>query len=141
MDKFALLLRLNPERWPNWERQIVQNTDATVWFKTGPRLPEDIHPGIPVIVLGTGGLGVVASGKTSSNIEFRSDPDWQDASQEYQEECKQTENRVCVKIRRVSVALTELKKQPNIAKLDRRRKTTTWIASEQYQAIKELIER
>jgi hypothetical protein len=76
MSKYALLLRLNPARWPVWESHVITHPYAKVWFKTGRRRIDDIHPGIPVVVLGTNSLGLVACGETVTGVEFLSDPDW-----------------------------------------------------------------
>ena len=142
MIKYALLLRLNPTRWPTWARQVVSHLHAKVWFKTGRRRTDDIHPGIPVVVLGTNGLGLVACGETLTGIEFLPDPDWRDVAPEFQQECREPENRVCVKIKRVSVSLGDLQKQPLIANLHRKaRETTTWLKSEQYQTLMSLIQK
>jgi len=140
MKKHALLLRMNPHHWPNWEYRLQTELMTDVWFTTGRRLPEDIHRGISVVVLGTHGLGVVAFGETSSCVEWRSDPDWKESPPEYQDEGKKPKNRVCVKIRRVHILLPELKKQPRISNLYRSaRETTTWLSEEQYQEFANLI--
>jgi len=138
-NKYALLLRMDPSYWPCWEQKLLPESDKKVWFKTGRRRPEDIHPGIPVIVLGTKGLGVVAFGKTSTSIKHVPDPDWEEVDNQYQEECKKPENRVCVEIRRVQVPLSELRAQPLVANLHTARETTTWLSSEQHHTLMDLI--
>lgn len=134
MKKHAILLRLNPRHWPKWECKLAQGNDIDVWFTTGRRCTEDIHRGIPVVVLGTDNLGVIACGETSSCVERRPDPDWEESPLEYQPEGEKAKNRVCVKIRRVKVPLIAIKERPSIANLYRTvRETTTWLTEEQYQ--------
>jgi hypothetical protein len=135
MSKRALLLRLNPAHWPIWESVVLPDRDTQVWFKTGRLRPEDIQADIPVIVLGTSGLGVVASGTTSGGVEYQSDPDWQQAGADFQEEYKRPQNRVPVKIRRKNVSLEKLQDCTATAELHRRRETATWLDPDQYQAL------
>ncbi len=104
MKKHAILLRLNPQHWPKWDSKLAQGYDVDVWFTTGRRRADDIYTGIPVVVLGTDNLGVVACGETSSCVEFRSDTDWEESPLEFQSSGKINLNRVCVKIRRVRLA-------------------------------------
>jgi hypothetical protein len=138
-DKYALLLRLNPIHWPVWKKYITPDQEYSVWFKIGRRKSEEIEPGIPVVVLGTHELGILAKGETGTGIEFRSDPDWDQASQGWQEEYKRPCNRVCVKVKGVKVPLAELNKYPTLEGLHKRRETTTWLNSEQYYEIISLI--
>jgi hypothetical protein len=140
MSKQALLLRLNPDHWPHWEDMVLADRDFEVWFKTSRLRPEDVQADIPVIVLGTSGLGAVASGTTSSRVEFRSDPDWKQAGPAFQEEYRRPENRVRVKIRRIHVPLVKLKERPATAKLHHRRETATWLDQDQYQALCALMQ-
>ena len=140
MNKFALLLRLNPLHWPEWENTLAVDRVADIWFRTGRRRPEDILPGIPVVVLGTGGLGVVAWGETSTSVEFRPDPDWQESPPEHQVENMEPANRVCVKIRRVGIPLSAVQTMRSIANLSKTaRETATWLTQGQYQEFAGLL--
>ena len=139
MAKDALLLRLDPKRWPSWEWQVLADADTQWWFRTGRLLDEDLEAGIPVIVLGTRGLGVVAWGETLTGIEFRSDPDWQDVAPDFQSECRRSENRVCVNIRRTRISLEDLRNEPSVATLHTRRETATWLDSGQYETLRSMI--
>lgn len=142
MKKHALLLRMNPQHWPNWDSKLAHGFDVDVWFTTGRRRAEDIYTGIPVVVLGTDNLGVVAYGETSSCLEWRPDPDWEESPLEFQSGSKKNMNRVCVKIRRVKVPLSAIQEQPSIANLYRTaRETTTWLSEEQFQEFSNLINR
>ena len=94
MKKAALLLRLNPKLWPVWEDKIKEDLFQPIWFKTGRRIPSEIRKGIPVYVLATDNLGLVAFGKTSSKVQCIPDPDWKEVAPEYLEEYKLPENRV-----------------------------------------------
>ena len=142
MEKHAILLRLNPRHWPKWDSKLTQSHDTDVWFTTGRRRAEDIYRGIPVVVLGTDNLGVVAFGETSSCVEWRPDPDWEESPLEYQPEGIKAKNRVCVKVRRVSVPLSAIQEQPRIANLYRTvRETTTWLTEEQFHEFSNLISR
>ena len=126
-------------RWPVWKDKITQHSECEVWFKTGRRTPDVIRPGIPVIVLATHGLGIVAEGITSSSVELRIDPDWMEASAEFAEECKTPMNRVRVRVKRKHITLTALIAVPAIGNLHRRRETTTWLDEIQYKALASLL--
>lgn len=140
MKKHALLLRMNPQHWPKWNQTLMAEHRINVWFTTGRRRPEDITTGIPVVVLGTRNLGVIACGETSSSVEWRSDPDWKESPLEYQVEGKKAKNRVCVNIKRIQVELHKVKAQPRISNLYRSaRETTTWLTEEQYQEFVDLM--
>ena len=136
----SLLLRLNPKLWPVWTSRLSFDSYVDIWFKTGRRKAADLFPGIPVIVLGTHGLGVVAFGETVSSVESRPDPDWKEVSQEHQAAYREPTNRVCVKIRRVAIALQVIQEHPSIANLHRTaRETATWLTAEQYREFSSLI--
>jgi hypothetical protein len=92
------------------------------------------------VVLGTGGLGIIAMGATTSGIELRSDPDWEETAVEFQVDCQRRENRVQVAIRRAIIPLSELQSRSLVADLYRRRETVTWLTSEQYEVITSLSE-
>lgn len=142
MSDFASPSRLNPSHWPDWSSKLDKEKYTDIWFITGRRSVADICPDMPVVVLGTNNLGVVAVGMTSSNVEFCSDPDWEESPPEHQLEGKESKNRVCVKIKRVDVTLRAVQDCPSIAILYRTaRETTTWLTEEQYQDFFDLIER
>ena len=139
MKKSALLLRLNPNHWPAWQERLKDDSFQSIWFKTGRRIPSEIRKGIPVYVLGTGGLGLVAYGETSSKVERIPDPDYKEAPPEKQEEYKLPENRVCADIKKISIPLTEINQHPALKELHTRRETTTWLTEEQHEILKSLI--
>jgi len=140
MSAYALLHRLSPNHWPTWESTIVPDQNAEVWFRTGRRRAENIHPGIPVVVLGTEGLGVVGYGETISGVKFRPDPDWRGAAPEYQKGYRKPDYRVCVSIRRVRVPLEKIRSRKSISRLHRTaRETTTWLRSDQYHELMLLV--
>jgi len=99
VDKYALLVRMNPKFWPAWERYIGPGHESHVWFEIGRRIPEEIHAGLPVVVLGTSGMGILATGETASAAEFRADPDWAEAAPSEQAECKEPRNRVRIRMK------------------------------------------
>jgi hypothetical protein len=142
MRKFAILLRLNPQNWPIWDTELNEDSYTNVWFTTGRRIPSDITPDLPVVVLGTDGLGVVAWGKTSTYVEFRPDPDWQQSPPEHQPDLQAPENRVCVKIKRVQIPFHLVQATSSIANLHRTaRETTTWLTEEQFGDFSDLLQR
>jgi hypothetical protein len=132
----ALLLRLNPNHWQGWETKIERQKEA--WFKLGRIDPNSILPEIPVVVLGTNGIGVVASGSTL-RAENISDPDWNQMTDELKEEYREQRNRVLVKLRRENVSLDKLKEIDAIAELQYRRETATWLREDQFLALKTLL--
>jgi hypothetical protein len=142
MSKRALLLRLDPKEWPVWEDELRKKPNYEVWFKTGGRRgPEDVQPNIPVFVLGTSGLGLVAFGTTLSGVVLRPDPLWQQAGPNYQEEYRRPEKRFQVKISLKRVPLEKLKEHPATARLHLQRNTARWLNQDQYQALCALIQR
>jgi len=64
----ALLFRLNPKYWPSWREDILADSEPHALIDIGRRKRGELGPGIPIVALGTGGLGVVAIGKTTSNV-------------------------------------------------------------------------
>lgn len=108
-SKFALLLRLSPTHWPIWEDTIRPGTYADVWFQTGRRRAEEIGPGIPVVILGTQGLGILGHGETNSCVECREDPDWREVPFELQAENRTPKNRVRVSVTQVRVPVEKVK--------------------------------
>ena len=72
----ALLFRLNPIYWPYWHDDIAQDREPYPLLEVGPHLERSkLCAGIPVIALGTDGLGIVAVGETVSNVEDCADDD------------------------------------------------------------------
>ena len=62
----ALLFRLNPIYWPYWHDDIAQDHEPYPLLEVGPHLERSkLCAGIPVIALGTDGLGIVLSEKRS----------------------------------------------------------------------------
>ena len=133
----AILLRMSDEIWPVWKDKIQPDVD--IWFKANQLKRDEVDCGIPVVVLGTNGLGVVAVGETSDGISACEDQDWSQVTEEVQEEYKTVMNRIPVRIRRVHVQLEELKSRPAIAKLHWRRQTATPLSVLEYEALEELI--
>jgi len=124
--------------WPVWKEKILENQLNPVWWATGRRRADSIVPGIPVVVLGTNGLGVVALGETSSKVCCIPDPDWPEVSDDFKEECRAAMNRVQVMLRRASIALSELHARPMVANLYLRREKATWITAAQYDILNQL---
>ncbi len=144
MDKYALLVRMNPKYWPAWERKIGLGQESKVWFEIGRRIPEEIHAGLPVVVLGTGGMGILATGETASAAEFRADPDWAEAAPEEQAECKEPRDRVCIRMKGLTapVPIEEIEANPDIARLPKvARESITWLKSHEHTALMSLVQR
>lgn len=141
MKKRAILFRLNPDVWPDWEKHLSPNSPTDVWFITGRRKAEDIVPGIPAIVLGTNGLGIVAVGETASSVEHTEDPDWKTVAPEFQAIYKRKENRVRASLRRQNIPLSTLKRNEVLGELHRTaRETTTWLDDLKYKELKRILE-
>ena len=92
MDKYALLVRMNPRLWPGWKRHIQPGQDSQSWFKIGRRIPEEMHAGLRVVVLGTDRMGILAIGETISDVENRADPDSPEMALSEQTEYKEKRN-------------------------------------------------
>ena len=145
MDKFALLVRMNPEYWPEWEREIGPGRESKVWFTTDPRRPEEIHAGLPAVVLGTNRKGVLATGETVSAAELRPDPDWAKATDpEDQAWLKEPRNRVCIRLKGLStpVPVEEVEANPDTGRLPKiARQTITWLKSHEHSALMALVQK
>jgi hypothetical protein len=144
VDKYALLVRMNPKYWPGWERYIGPGRESHVWFEIGRRIPEEIHAGLPVVVLGTGGMGILATGETASGAEFRADPDWAQAAPSEQEECREPRNRVRIRMQGLPtpVPIEDIEADPNIARSPKgARETITWLKSDEHAALMSLVQR
>jgi hypothetical protein len=142
MDKYALLIRMNPKYWPAWERYIQPGKDGHAWFDVGRRIPEEIHAGLPVVVLGTSGMGILATGETASAVEFRADPDWADAAPSDQAECKEPSNRVRIRMRGLTapVPVEEIEADAAVARLPKvARETITWLTSDEHTVLMSLV--
>ena len=144
MDKFALLVRMNPQDWPEWERKVGPGQESEEWFITGRRKPEDIHAGLPVVVLGTNRLGVLATGETVSATEFRPHPDWAEATDpEEQAWLREPRNWVRIRLKglAVHVPVEDVEKDPDTARLPKARETITWLKSHEHAALMSLVQR
>src|SRR6188508_784807 len=135
----AILLRVNPEVWPVWEQKIQSGAD--IWFKANRLRTNEVEPGVPVVVLGTKGLGVIATGKTSSGVELRSDPDYSEVAPELQEDYRSVQKRFSVRLEPACIELETLKKLADTAELYRRRETSTPLSVQEHAALQDLIER
>jgi hypothetical protein len=144
MDKFALLIRMNPQDWPEWERKIGPGREAKVWFITGRRRPEEIHAGLPVVVLGTNRTGVLAIGETVSAAEFRADPNWVEATDPSEQAwLKEPRNRVCIRLKGLAsrVPVDDVEENVDTARLPKARETVTWLKSHEHAALTSLVQR
>lgn len=144
MDKFALLVRMNPRDWPEWKHKIGPGQQSKVWFITGRRKPEEIQAGLPVVVLGTNRMGVLATGETVSATEFCSDPDWVEATDPSEQAwLREPRNRVCIQLKGVAVhvPVEYVEENPDTARLPKRRETITWLKSHEHAALTFLIQR
>ena len=140
MDQVALLHRLNPDDWPTWSKDIPRTKYAVTYFETGRRRPERIHPGIPVVVLGTQGLGIVAVGETASHVQDLLDPDANLAPPTRRRRYSDVRRRVRVRVMQVRVSIAKVQAHPVTADLPRfRRETTTWLNKSQYDALISLV--
>lgn len=141
VNKYALLIRLNPESWPTWDKDIRPGQDHDEWFSTGRRIREEIHTGLPVVVLGTHPLGILAFGETASGAEFRPDPDWAKLPASVQADAKKPDNRVRIRMQGLAVPVTRdaIKADPAAAMLLKRRETITWLTSDEHASLMALI--
>jgi len=143
VDKHALLVRMNPKYWPAWESKIKSGQESHVWFEIGRRIPEEIQAGVPVVVLGTSGMGILATGETASAAEIRGDPDWAEAAPSEQAECKEPRNRVRIRMQGLAapVPIEDIEANPGIARLPNvAREAINWLKSDGYDALMSLVQ-
>lgn len=144
MDKFALLVRMNPRDWPEWQQKIGSGQESMVWFMTGRRKPEEIHAGLRVIVLGTNRMGILATGETASAAEFRGDPDSHEATDPAERAwLEEPRNRVCIRMKGLAayVPVEDVEASPDIARLPKVRETITWLKSHEHAGLIALIQK
>lgn len=135
-EQYALLFRLNPEHWPIWEERIPEEPEQ--WFRAGRT--GDITTGIPAIILGTGNVGIVGTGETVSEVEYRSDPYAAESGPGFENRYASPENLVRVRIELDRVPVELVKSDPVVDRLRFRRQTTTWLSSFDYHALKRLMD-
>ncbi len=144
MDKFALLVRMNPQYWPEWERKIGPGQESKDWWITGRRKPEEIHAGLSVVVLGTNRMGILATGETVSAAEFRADPGWVEVTDPSEQAWfKEPRNRVCIRLKglAVRVPVEDVEANQDTARLTKRLETITWLKSHEHAALMSLVQR
>jgi len=127
----ALLFRLNPEVWPTWRNDILAGCSPLPLIDIGRRIREELGPGIPIIALGTDGLGVVAIGKTVTDVSDCIDPDWADGPPEYQADFRQIKPRIAVHLSLVN-PIADFRENEIISGLLYRRDTLNPISLEMY---------
>jgi hypothetical protein len=94
----ALLFRLNPKYWPHWQDDIAQDREPYPLLEVGDHLElSELCAGIPVIALGTDGLGIVAIGKTVSKVEHCADDDLSGVAEEDRVQLEEVRPRIRAK--------------------------------------------
>jgi hypothetical protein len=134
---------MNPDYWPTWERHIQPEKNSFVWFEIGRRIPKEIHSALPIVVLGTSGMGLLAIGETVSAVEFRTDPDWVEAAPLEQAEGKEPRNRVRIRMQglAVPIPIEDIEANPTVARLSKAaREAITWLKSDEYAALISLVQ-
>ena len=127
----ALLFRLNPKIWPTWREDILSDSQPFPLIHIGRRIREELGPGIPVVALGTDGLGFVAIGKTISEVQDCEDLDFEGVDPEYVEIFLQVLPRISARFK-LSNPRTDFRENQLISSLIYRRDTLNPISYEEY---------
>ncbi len=104
----------------------------------GQRKRDELGRDIPIIALGTEGLGFVAIGKTVSEVEDRDDPQWEDVPLGDQEKFRQIRPRIRASFELVNPNSDFLENEM-ISLLINRRQTLTPISLDEYEEFAGLV--
>jgi hypothetical protein len=136
-ENYAILVRCNPGIW-DWKSHIPEDGATKINWTTRFRL-DSIIPGTRVVVLGTGGSGVLASGKALGSVINRSD-EQDDADSGWVEgnESRVNSERVLpLSLSRFTVD-SDIIRQSEVGYLIRRQSTMTWLTKKEYEQLIEL---
>jgi len=132
----ALLFRLNSKLWPTWREDILNGYEPVI--DIGQRKRDELGRDIPIIALGTEGLGFVAIGKTVSEVEDRDDPQWEDVPLGNQEKFRQIRPRIRARFELVNPN-SDFRENEMISLLINRRQTLTPISLDEYEEFAGLV--
>jgi hypothetical protein len=136
-ENYAILVRCNPGIW-DWKSQISEDGATKINWTTRFTLGS-INPGTRVVVLGTGGSGVLASGKVLGSVINRSD-EQDDAGSgwvEGNESRVRSERVLPLSLSRFTVD-SDIIRQSEVDYLIRRQSTMTWLTKKEYEQFMEL---
>ena len=132
----ALLFRLNPKLWPTWKEDILNGYEPVI--DIGRRKRDELGRDIPIIALGTEGLGFVAIGKTVSEVKDCGDPQWEDVPLGVQEKFRQIRPRIHARFELVNPN-SDFRENEMISLLINRRQTLTPISLDEYEEFAGLV--
>ena len=132
----ALLFRLNPKLWPTWKEDILNGYEPVI--DIGRRKRDELGRDIPIIALGTEGLGFVAIGKTVSEVEDCDDPQWEDVPLGDQEKFRQIRPRIRARFELVNPN-SDFRENEMISLLINRRQTLNPISLDEYEEFAGLV--
>ena len=134
-DRFAIIVRCNPQMW-DWSAEIPVLGTAVILWRTGLKAGT-VGANVPVVVLATKGGGVIAAGQSAGEIRITrgsKENNWRDGHKE-----KGTESlpRLPLELERVRIPY-EIIKSSDVSHLINRQSTMSWITKEEYLGLMSL---
>ncbi len=130
-NRFGLLVRCNPKMW-DWEQHIPKDGSEVEHYWLCNLKKGSIPLNTPCFVLGTEGLGILAEGYTSSEIEIMEGDatTWNDGHKGKAASAP----RIHIRIRRNLVSLSKLEEN-GLDYLIGRQNTFSWLSEEETFAL------
>ena len=135
-DRFALLVRCNPQHWRWGEKIPADGSEADIEWTCSLK-PGSVDPMTPVFVLGTGGSGFLAVGSSVSDIrmtEGDSDNSWETGHKHRGGPAM----RMLLRLRRNQLAENHLRNS-TLDYLINRQSTFTWLTEEEALGLESLM--
>jgi hypothetical protein len=127
-DRFALIVRCNPNMW-NWSAEIPKLGTAVIPWRTRLK-PGSVGGGVPAVVLATKGGGVIAAGRSVGTIRVTAGSkvnNWREGHKEK----GGSHPRLPLELERIRISYASIKSS-SVAHLINRQSTMSWITKEEY---------
>jgi hypothetical protein len=127
-DRFALVVRCNPNMW-NWSAEIPELGTAVIPWRTRLKAGS-VGGGVPAVVLATKGGGVIAAGRSVGSIRITAgskDNNWREGHKEK----ARSHPRLPLELERIHIPYATIKSS-TVSHLINRQSTMSWITKEEY---------
>lgn len=137
-DRFALLVRCNPKMWAWWKEIPPDGAEADINW-TCRLKPGSVDLDTPVFVLGTGGSGFLAEGRTASDIRETEGDKMSNSWTRGNKHRAGSARRICLRLRRASLPEADLRDSP-FDYLIRRQSTFSWLSEGEAMGLENLLD-